>query len=151
MPNFINDEYMTYNTTTHRYTLTDTCFNNYHNVNLKSLLSNGTDVNVDKVADNFLNRVSQNFYTFILSTVPSVEKAQYLFSKEEYREAIKDCMLELGYAYIINNYDPSALYEHSDKHMVPNSVETMALNFGLFNRHWIQLKPGWKESKGRDW
>ena len=37
MPNFINDENMTYNTVTHRYTLTDTCFNNcmkYYHANV---------------------------------------------------------------------------------------------------------------------
>ena len=151
MPNFINDNEMVYNVKTHRYTLTENFFNTYHNVNLKDILINNTDVDGDAVARQFLDRVSKNFYTFILSTVPSVKKAQYIFSKSEYREGIKECMLELGYAYIVNNYDPSVMWEHADKKMVPQSVETMALNYGLFNRHWLKLQHGWDEGDGVEW
>lgn len=151
MTNFTNDNEMTYSVNTHRYVLTENYFNTYHNVNLKDILLNGSDVDGDAVAKQFLERVSRQFYTFILSTVPSVEKAQYLFSTNQYRDGIKECMLELGYAFLINNYDPSVLWEHSDKKMVPSSVETMALNYGLFNRHWLRLPNGWKDTKGVDW
>lgn len=151
MQHYINDDEMTYNLNQHRYVLTEDYFNTYHNVNLKDLLINGTDIDGDAVARQFLDRVSRQFYTFILSTVPSVEKSQYLYSKSEYRDGIKECMLELGFAFLSNNYDPSVLWEHSDKKMVPTSVETMALNYGLFNRHWLRLPSTWKDGKGIDW
>lgn len=153
MANFENGTDMVYDLESHRYVLTEDYFNNYHNVNLTDILINKTDVDPDAVSRVFLKRVSNVFYNYILSTVPDVEKGEYWFSLPRYRRAIREGMLELGYSFIINNRDNTIILDDSGKtgKAVPMGVETICLNYGLFNRAFMRVNPKYKDSMGVDW
>ena len=94
--NYINDEFMTYDLSTHRYTLTIEYFNKYFNVNLTDLLINKTDVDPDAVARVFLKRVSNVFYNYIRRGAKDYEKSVYLLCLPRFRGGIFEGMLELG-------------------------------------------------------
>ena len=146
--NYINDEFMTYDLSTHRYTLTTEYFNKYFNVNLTDLLINKTDVDPDAVARVFLKRVSNVFYNYILRGAKDYEKSVYMLSLPRFRDGILEGMLELGYSFIVNNTDKSVLMSEIESKPIPQSVEAICTNRGLFNRHFIRLNNGWKDGKG---
>lgn len=151
MANFINDNKMTYDLDMHRYVLEEDYVNNYYNVNLTDILINKTDVNPDAVSKVFLRRVSNVFYNFIYSTAPDVSKAEYYFSLPKFRDGILEAMLELAYAFLINNKDNTILLDELDKKPMPSGVETICLNRGLFNRHHIKIYHDYQKGRGVDY
>lgn len=100
-----NDEYMRYDYDEHRYILTQRAVLDKNNINLMERLNYGGDVNRERVADIFLDEISELVYSEIYnySSQPAIPEYQ-IAKTPSARNAIMKAMLKQVDYVLVNGF-----------------------------------------------
>jgi hypothetical protein len=151
MPNYTNDSNMTYDLSTHRYTLTKEAVLNDKGIDLDAIFGDNPDVDVPA----FLKRVSLEVYSALLSGVKSKDKTLYVLSLSSHRNDILEVLEEHAFDLMTARTDPGAFFSnYSSLHQLSQLAFRMASDSGIYFRgEWSQEEVpfGFMTTKGIDW
>lgn len=152
MPNFINDETMTYDVRTHKYTLT---IDGYESLSGEALAADhGLDTTQ---STRLLRRVTGIVYQFIYSWAKDTSRTEYEISLPQYRDALREALVEMMTALLANKTDISLFFttETAQKFqttdIVTPGVKLILMNSGILTRAELPFIQDYDIRKGVDY
>ena len=113
MPNYINDDYMTYDLQHHRYVLTQQALMDNRGITLIDYFSESDNPEMD--IEIFLKRCSLELYSFIYKfNIRTRDLKEYILSLPENRDGIQEALEEFVYAIVKNGTDPNLYFKRDD-------------------------------------
>lgn len=101
---YTDDDLATYDTTSHRYTLTAQGLNTLKGVDIASFFPKSVDADVPAM----LKRISDIGYAALLAGVRNRQVSLYWLALAENRAALLEYLAEIGYGMLTYRSDPSA-------------------------------------------
>ena len=142
-----NNEYITYNLLTHRYTITDEFMQKHYGISLISVLDSTGDIQPETLAQRWLNQISITLYQFIYKYADNKKVTEYKLANEsEWIDCLQEAMGQLAYSVLLTNtniglftginLDEGKKIERVDirQNVVPVQVEDILRNGGLLYR-----------------
>jgi len=134
--NYIDDEEMYYDIKKHQYILTPAAMENNYSISLQDTLDTDGAVDPQAVPQMFLRRVSEAVYSYIYLFSTNKRVTEYRISLPEFREGIKEAMMELAYSVLLTNTDPSLQWSGNNNKplVVTPSVKSILRRYNLLFR-----------------
>lgn len=152
MANFTNDENMKYDINLHRYVITDEAVASRYGISILDTVDSTSSTDTDQLSARLLSRVAMIIYTYIYRHAAVHDETEYVLSLPRYRQFIEDAELELCYAMLINNTDPSIFYGDVNIDVLcPSSYAILASGGLLFRGRYVFLPDKWYNSRGVDY
>ena len=152
MPNFINDQHMTYDLAKHKYILT---VDGYEELSGEALTADhGLEY---QQADRMLKRVSNIVYQFIYSWAKSPSRTEYEISLPKYRDVIKDALVEMMTGLLANKTDISLFFSSEiaqkfrSTDIVTPGVKLILMNGGILTRAELPYIEDYDKNRGVDY
>lgn len=146
MPNFINDEYMSYEVDTHKYYLTVEGYEHYSGEALTA--DHGLDY---EQSLRMLKRVSNIVYQFVYSWSQDPSRTEYEISLPAYRDCIRDALVEMMTALLANKTDMGLYFTDKSVETVTPQVKLILMNGGVLTRCKLPFIPDYDEKRGVDY
>lgn len=147
MPNYINDEYMTYDLDTHRYIMS---VDGFEKITGEAMTADhGLDY---EQAQRLLNRVSTVIYNYIYTWAQDKERTMYEISLPKYRDGIKEAIAEMGIAILANKTDPTLYFKgRKFTEVVSPGVRMILLNNNILFRGKLKYIADYDKGKGTEY
>jgi len=99
-----NNDYITYNIATHRYTLTEAYMQEYYGISLISVLDSTGDIQPETLPKRWLNQVSLTIYNYIYKYADNKKVTEYKLANEsEWIDCLQEAMGQLAYSMLLLN------------------------------------------------
>ena len=152
MPNFKDDNHMTYDINAHKYILS---VDGYEELSGEALTADhGLTF---EQANRMLRRVSNIVYQFIYSWAKSPSRTEYEISLPQYRDTIKEALVEMMTGLLANKTDVSLFFsgETSQKFrstdIVTPGVKLILMNGGILTRAELPYIQDFDKNRGVDY
>ena len=97
---YTEDKFLKYDILNHRYYITHEYFQNCYGKDLSTMSSFREDLNPPTAVERYLKRLSMILYNYIYEYSSNPEITQYLLaSKPEWRDAIREALGEIAFAF----------------------------------------------------
>lgn len=133
--NYINDEFMRYDLNHHKYFLT---VDGYEQLSGEALMADhGLDY---QQSERMLKRVTQIVYQFIYSWAQNPSRTEYEISLPQYRDGIRDALVEMMTGLLANKTDVSLFFSNENAQkfrstdIVTPGVKLILMNSGILTR-----------------
>ena len=145
--NYINTDEMTYDLTTHRYTLT---VDGYEKISGEALMADhGLSF---EQGQRLLSRVSNIIYNYIYAWARDKERTMYEISLPQYRDGLQEAMVEMTTAVLANKTDPSLYFKNRKfTEIVSPQVRMILLNNKILFRGELKYIQDYNKNKGVDY
>ena len=148
---YSDDASMTYDLSSHEYTLTAEGLSKDRGVDLEKVFLDDKDTQIPA----FLSMVSREGYEALLAGVRSVDKSLYYLSDPDLREAVKSYLEDIAFTLVTDRTNPGVFMSNSENTHLTSALAALASkNHRL---HWRggfdpQVVPaGFMKTKGEEW
>lgn len=160
-----NNDYITYDLTTHRYCLTEKCLRDKLGIDLTSLLDSAGDVNIASLSERWLKDLSRDIYSYIYVHAKNKNIIEYKMAMEtDWVDCLQEAMEMFAFSRLLDNnninlesgidLEKGKKTERSDltRSVVPIGVENVLRNGGLLYRgYYANFDMTLLETKGVDY